>query len=263
MIFCRYGTNEPLDSWKTPISSKFVLPLDKSSSDKSSSINNKSIHEIWSPDPSPNGLNNLSPNDEMLNSFNQQQQLLLDSPSSIVDSAETTFEQLELNCQHLPSNGMFNEAELENNEENCQTSQDCYQNLRSIYPHYDCRNLHPQQGPDLYPAVIPAENKVVIAKSMIPVVVESNTFYDNTQYMNKYQYGVSKEHISRNHYNGERYQAMYDLTMGCVEELGMCLDECRDQLRHLERDCKKVRAFNDSKSNGKQTSTLHNKCSSE
>ena len=28
--------------------------------------------------------------------------------------------------------------------------------------------------------------------------------------------------------------------MGFLEELGIALDECRDQLRHLERDYKKV-----------------------
>jgi hypothetical protein len=50
-----YGSmmnDQSVDSWQTP-SSNFSLPLatDKNTDNKRS-INNKSIHEIWSPDPS-------------------------------------------------------------------------------------------------------------------------------------------------------------------------------------------------------------------
>jgi len=229
--------NNVIDAWHSLNSvSNFNLPLDneRSSSDKSS-INNKSIHEIWSPDPSPNGLNNLSPSDDVTVSYNQIQQQLLDN--SAVDSPDVSFEQLQNEMINQHGVQVYNDVEQESNDSNSQ-SQYCYQNLPSpVYQHpqFDYRNMTAQTA-EMYAAAAMISPRM--GNNVRPVVVEPRGYYQNPHYVNRYHMDNNQRRRYRNH--EPVMQIAYEAKMSVLEELGIALDECRDQLRHLDRDYRKA-----------------------
>ncbi|XP_057294187.1 uncharacterized protein LOC130622705 [Hydractinia symbiolongicarpus] len=237
--------NNIVDAWHSN-TSNFNLPLnvDRSSSDKSS-INNKSIHEIWSPDPSPNGLNNLSPSDEMLNQYNatiHQSQQVIDSPNSL-ESPELSFEQVqtEMLNQHVVYS---NEINQENNNASNQP-QYCYQNLPSpVFQQYNYSpGIQHQHSAEIYPNVIPPTKSNIVMDNARPVVMDAQSYYGNPHYVGGYHYpDVNKNRVRHRYHVSQRPApaVLFDNQMSSVEELGITLDECRDQLRHLDRDFKKA-----------------------
>ena len=298
----RYGSmmNEQVDSWQTP-SSNFSLPLatDKcSDGNKQRSINNKSIHEIWSPDPSPNGLNNLSPSDEVLNNYQHSQQLL-DSPSSIIDTSELSFEQVhsELGSPNFTTGhgggGRIQQYEELGGEDEAGDGgggQGGNNNLNYCYhpnipspvytPYHSYPGVNNQRGEggggETYQDMMMRKNEMMGNQNTTTHSNNNDTTndassmaYDQDYYSNQFcmnnRYATPPHHPhhhqqqqqhygryqhrggGRNHgkYHHQQHpvQMSYDLKMSLMEELGICLDECRDQLKHLERDYRKVRSL--------------------
>jgi len=235
-----YGSimNEQVDSWQTP-SSNFSLPLATDKTSDKRSINNKSIHEIWSPDPSPNGLNNLSPSDEVLNNYQTQQ--LLDSPSSIIDSPELSFEQVqnELGSPNVSSCigrvQQYEDADEEVGEEgpSSHNLNYCYHSVPSpVYTPYNYQT----SISDAYRDKMKRKNEMM---------ADQNAYYTpncmercpSVTTEHRYQVGVRNAKYENVQ---QATQMSYDMKMSLMEELGICLDECRDQLKHLERDYRKA-----------------------
>lgn len=250
-----YGSimNEQVDSWQTP-SSNFSLPLATDKTSDKRSINNKSIHEIWSPDPSPNGLNNLSPSDEVLNNYQTQQ--LLDSPTSIIDSPELSFEQVqnELGSPNFTTSGgriqQYEEVEEDGVEEggNGHNLNYCYNVPSPVYTPYSYHtniNQRPEGGTDTYQDLMMRKNEMMVSSDASSMVVDQNDYY--APYCMERYPPVTTEHRYQRGTRNTKYehvqqpvQMSYDLKMSLMEELGICLDECRDQLKHLERDYRKA-----------------------
>lgn len=309
LFISRYGNimNEQVDSWQNS-PTNFSLPLgaDKNSDNKQRSINNKSIHEIWSPDPSPNGLNNLSPSDEVLGPYQQQQQhqhqqqqqqqQLLESPNSIIESPDLSFEQVqnEMTSPTFTTGRLQNYDELieetANDDMNNPTMYNCYPpNMHSpVYnnQYNNYRNInhrppdvsgpppHQQQPGDEYQTMFLRKNDMIVnnndTSSM--VVEQQNDYYTFTGYMDRYQpvsgggnngnsngsggnggsngggggggnagrYHVRNSNKYEHAHHHQPVQLSHDMKMSFMEELGISLDECRDQLKHLERDFRKV-----------------------
>ena len=234
------------------------------------------MNEIWSPDPSPNGLNNLSPSDEVLNNYQTQQ--LLDSPTSIIDSPELSFEQVhsELGSPNFSGDRIqqqYDEVEGDeghgeeggnnhnNNNMNCY-----YQNVPSpVYNPYSYHQRNDGGGSDY--AMMMRKNEMMMNNDTSSMVIDPQNDYYSPYCMDRYapphlpqqQQQHQQQHHQQQHEhqpppryqrargNGkyehaqQPIQMSYDLKMSLMEELGICLDECRDQLKHLERDYRKVR----------------------
>lgn len=241
-----YGSimNDQVDSWQTS-PSNFSLPLGADKASDKRSINNKSIHEIWSPDPSPNGLNNLSPSDEVLSTYQTQQQLL-DSPNSIIESPELSFEQVQndMASPNFTTGRIQNYDELidENNEEINPNINYCYQNLHSpVYNQYNYRNINRAEVPDEYQTMYMRKNDMMMNNDTSSMVIDQNDYYTFAHYLDRYHAVGDNRYRMRNKYEQiQPVQMSYDMKMSFMEELGISLDECRDQLKHLERDFRKA-----------------------
>jgi len=110
-----------------------------------------------------------------------------------------------------------------------------------------CPEMYPP--PPVHPVHPGREN--VMAR---PPIVYGPGYYGPPSHYNKYsphhqqhhhnpneevRYRGPRQH-NRPHYHHHHPELSYEVKMSYLEELGISLDECRDQLRHLERDCKKV-----------------------
>jgi len=237
-----YGSNinELVNNWHQS-AANFTLPVEveKTSSDKSS-INNKSIHEIWSPDPSPNGLSNLSPTEEILAApYNQ----VADSPTSVVESAETSFEKVAIENNRNQRSVKYNNEE-ENNE-NINSPPYVQQNAHSnVYRHHYPYERNQHSG-----GAYPTKNMMYNHQNMRPMM-DPHHYYGGHYPQHRYPpphyagghmgYKVRGKHPSQHHHHAPPHMFMYNGSVSYVEELGIGLDECKDQLRHLERDCKKA-----------------------
>ncbi|XP_047135937.1 uncharacterized protein LOC100202967 [Hydra vulgaris] len=217
-------------SWQTGSSSNFSLPLGvgKSSSDKSS-INNKSIHEIWSPDPSPNELTQLSQTDDVMNSISQQ------SLENSYTESQRSFEKIEIDTSHLNMDYLSKVKE------------------ESVYypqsPEYPIPPLPFSQ----YQLQSSNEVQQLQQKSHSDhhLYVGQQPFYSNSQYYSQ-SYEQAKvvceqcgyfscAHLhSQNQTKNKQMCNMYDLQVTYLEKLGISLDTCFDQLRHLDRDNRKA-----------------------
>ena len=200
--------------------------MGKSSSDKSS-INNKSIHEIWSPDPSPNELTQLSQTEDVMNTISQQ------SLESSFTETQRSFEQIEIESSHADYSGMTKD------DSQYYPQSPEYPIPSPVFPQYQYRNSNEVQQP--------------IQKNHPdhPVYLGQPQFYPNSQYYG-HDYGHPKMiceqcgYLSCNHFNSrnrpknKQMHTMYDLKVTFLEKLGISLDACFDQLRHLDRDSKKV-----------------------
>ena len=237
--------NELVNNWHES-AVNFTLPIEaeKSASDKSS-INNKSIHEIWSPDPSPNDLNNVTNNEEILNTYKQQPQQqtqLIDTPNSpqtvTVDNSDNSFEQITSNenSNQQQNTSKYSEGNSEENE-----SQPPNQSNQNDVPspvyrqhYFDVNQRNVYHG----------YHKNMMYSNVRPVMDPS--YYTHSHYYPRYPYygGVPNYKTRQKHYGDigviPSPSVMYNGSISAVEELGIGIDECRDQLKHLERDCKKV-----------------------
>lgn len=251
--------SEKIDSWQS--SANFSLPLSSDKTSDERSINNKSIQEIWSPDASPNGLNNLSPGDEVLDTYQTQQ--LLDSPSSIIDNTELSFEQVqnEINATTFTPGRIQSVDEIgeENGEDSNQQSlnYNCYQNIpSSVYNPYSYGSNNTSYGNsystdvanDTYRGMFMQGSEMMMNNETNPLVVDQNDYFGTYCFDNNYQYVGDNNGYNlkkQNSYEQVHQQPVhmnYDLNTSFMEELGICIDECRDQLKHLERDYRKADA---------------------
>ena len=219
------------------------IEAEKSASDKSS-INNKSIHEIWSPDPSPNDLNNVTNNEEILNTYKQQphqQTQVIDNPNSAetvtVDNSDNSFEQItseSSNQQHNTSK--YSEGNSEENESQAPNQSNQNDVPSPVYrQHYfDANQRNMYHG----------YHKNMMYSNVRPVM--DPNYYTHSHYYPRYPYygGVPNYKTRQKHYGDMGVipspSALYNGSISAVEELGIGIDECKDQLKHLERDCKKV-----------------------
>ena len=260
---------------------------------ENSSINNKSIHEIWSPDPSPNGLSSVSPTEE-INPYVPNQQQQQQQPAQNEGSPEESFEQTSVNeMENTEQQGQDSSGQPQQSNEHQQQQQpysttvyeevDGSQNpatsptqmyyppLPMMHQQYMYRGMGPPQPhhrvpPEMYPMHHPAARG-----NMMPQrpVIYGPGYYQPQAHYNKYSQQQQQpppqqphhpsqdaryrprghhhhNHNNHHHHNHNNrhypnyHHPSYETKMGFLEELGIALDECRDQLRHLERDYKKV-----------------------
>merc|ERR550534_590974 len=99
--------------------------------------------------------------------------------------------------------------------------------------------------------------------------INNNNNNNNHNHNNKYQHNQGEQyqgyhhHHHHHHYQQQQQtlQMTYDLKMSYLEELGICLDECRDQMKHLERDYRKadtslIQEFRLRRSSGSENGSL-------
>ena len=155
---------EHVQGWQTT-AEPLNLPLEMVKANaENKSINNKSIHEIWSPDPSPNGLSSVSPTEE-INPYvgNQQQQNSQStSPDNSFDQSSAT--EMDSGDQQVPqqpppqaySTNVYEDTEGGGNQEPTSPSQMYYPPPPIIHQPYVYRGMGPPGAhrvppPEMYP----------------------------------------------------------------------------------------------------------------
>jgi len=263
---------EHVQGWQTT-TEPLNLPLEMVKANaENKSINNKSIHEIWSPDPSPNGLSSVSPTEEInpyVGNQQQQQNSQSTSPDNSFDQSSAT--EMESGDQQVPqqlppqaySTNVYEDTEGVANPEPTSPSQMYYPPPPIIHQPYVYRGMGPSGAhrvppPEMYPVhpgregmmtrpVIygpgyygpqgpPQHNRYPPSHHHSNEEMRYRPRYHNNHHNNRYHHHNSHYHGNHHHH----HEVSYETKMSFLEELSIGLDECRDQLRHLERDYKKA-----------------------
>lgn len=263
--------NERNQGWQTH-TEPLNLPLEMmvKASAENNSINNKSIHEIWSPDPSPNGLSSISPTEEMNSFVPQQSPQSQQQPSEMIEHQEIESPE---QCVPVQQTTPYSNIYEEGDNGPTSPSQFFYPPPPIYHQPYVYRGKAPSSAhrvpPEMYPAPVHQNRENILPRPF--VLGPGNGFfgppshYNNNENnsSNKYphhhqphphdegskyrprhhkQHQQSTYHTNTCHSNHHhhRLEVSYEVRMSYLEELGIALDECRDQLRHLEKDYKKA-----------------------
>ncbi len=223
------------------------------------SFSNRSIHEIWSPNPSPKGSYPSTPSDESLPYFpnshdNRDSPYHNRSPVDVL-AGRTLSSPMLISPGSLPSDPPMMQSHSRREASpffNSKfTSIDIANNNNAMHNGHTYENAAPSQKQGM---------RAIRALQFIDAGIETDFNGKEADVGEYIAMNTTADDVGRREHNGRRHQVHFeekprngmikpkvvnkDEMMTAAKRLGSGLDECLDQLRNLERECRKVGLLN-------------------
>lgn len=260
MLYCRFESTGSWPPSMSSLSSSFSLNLELHDNANNTGFSARSIHEIWSPNPSPKGSYPSTPSEDSVPYFpsshdNRESPYHNRSPVDILSGRRHGSPMLASPCS-LPSDQSFlpYHSKVENSPfyGSGLTNLDSFNNNHAVSNGFDSYQ-------EFEPGKLQRHNMHAIrALQFIEPNSDQNGKESETSelaspgYLEDALHHVGKsrkplvhfEEREKNGYNSKQKNgqvlASRDEMMTAAKRLGSGLDECLDQLRNLEKECRKV-----------------------
>ena len=246
------------------LSSSFSLNLELHENVNHGSLSGRSIHEIWSPNPSPKGSYPSTPSEDSVPYFpssheNRESPYHNRSPVDILVGRRNGSPMLSSPCS-MPSDQSF--LHYHSRTDNSPyyssgfTSLDSFNNNHSITNGFENHNelehskgysRHNMHAIRALQFIEPSNDGNRVGKECEAWEPSSPGFAEDS-YKHDGKARKPQVHFEEKEYNGSCIKqknghviASGEEMMPAAKRLGAGLDECLEQLRHLEKECRKVR----------------------